>query len=279
MSDEFSVRRLECGHCGTELPVMGRYVSFQCGTCYKYWMITSEGLRPLHVFRAVPKEDPDGEPLLLPFWVIPVDNHRLRDEVESSLARRREISMTIASTTVEAETDDFDELAMEIAGIDPALKRAHFMRQISSVRKVPAGSELDHLLRKMESRESYFIYVPAFHTLNSFAYLKVGRIFTRRQPEYRITRSEKPGRTVMCALQAEEAVQLMDFVFISTLPDSIQESGEFLEDVHLEPSAPPRLVEFPFEAKGSALESLIGRFQISSRLVESDQPAAGAGAR
>ncbi len=198
---------------------MGRYITFQCETCFRYWIITGSGLEPLQVFRSPAPGDSETETLLLPFWIIPIDSHLLR-------------------------------------------------HGISQAREVLPGSELNYLLDRIESHDRYSIFVPAFQATNTFAYLKIGKLLTRKQPPFRLVRAEDPGRPVMCALHPEEAVQLMDFIFIATLPESIQESGDFLKDVHLNATSPPRLVELPFEIRGSALYSVVGGFEISSRLVE-----------
>ncbi|MBU8922902.1 MAG: hypothetical protein KOO63_13885 [Bacteroidales bacterium] len=268
MSGEFTVRHLRCGHCGTELPVMGRYITFQCETCFRYWIITGTGLEPLQVFRSPAPEDSEAETLLLPFWVILIDPHLLRNNVEQSVTNLQSLSATLSTTEITHETGDFDELVNELTGVDVASKRAELLHGISQARKVPSGSELTFLLDKIENHDRYSIFVPAFQTTNTFAYLKIGKLLTRKQPPFRLVRAEDPGRPVMCVLHPEEAVQLMDFIFISTLPESIQESGDFLKDVRLNAASPPRLVELPFEIRGSALYSIIGGFEISSRLIE-----------
>ncbi|HSG27156.1 MAG TPA: hypothetical protein VLA34_01660 [Candidatus Krumholzibacterium sp.] len=233
MGGEFVVSHLKCGHCGNELPVMGRFITFQCETCFRYWILTSGGLEPLQVRRAQVPADTDGEILLLPFWVIPLDGDRLRDSVEGSMTA--------------------------------------LLSEIAHTRVVPSGGELDVILRRIEQRGTYNIFIPAFQSANTFAYLKIGRLLTSRQPKFSATRHETPGQPVMCVLKPEDAVHLMDFVFIATLPESLQRNGGFLENVHLEPSAPPRFVEFPFIRKSMALTSIYGDFEISLRLIESPE--------
>ena len=268
MSGEFIVKHLRCGHCGTELPIMGRYITFQCETCFRYWIITGNGLEPLQVFRASVPGKSKSEILLLPFWVIPIDSHLLRNNVELSVTNLQSLTATLSTTEITYETDDFEELANELTGVDVATKRAELLHGITQARKVPWGSELNYMLDKIENHDGYSIFVPAFQATNTFAYLKIGKLLTRKQPPFRLVRAEDPGKPVMCALHPEEAVQLMDFIFISTLPEAIQESGDFLKDIHLDATSPPRLVELPFEIRGSALYSIVGGFEISSRLVE-----------
>ena len=60
MKDAFTVRPLRCDHCGSELPVMGQFVTFQCQNCFKYWILSPDGLKPIQVYRALPKGDPEG---------------------------------------------------------------------------------------------------------------------------------------------------------------------------------------------------------------------------
>ena len=268
MDGEFTVTHLRCGHCGSELPVMGRYVTFQCETCFKYWIISPEGLEPLQVYRAETPEETGGEILLLPFWVVPLDGGRLRENVEESMTLLREFATTVAGTEFTVESGEFEQFADEITGTDSALNRASLLSEITHTRTVPSGGELDNILRRIEENGAYNIFVPAFQSANTFAYLKIGRLLTRRQPRFSAARHENPGQPVMCVLPPEEAVHLMDFVFIATLPESIQRNGEFLENIHLEPSASPRLVELPFSRKGAALTSIYGNFEISSKLVE-----------
>lgn len=140
---------------------------------------------------------------------------------------------------------------------------ADVRRQIDTAAPGLAG-----LVGWIEAGDSLNIYVPAFRSPNTYAYLKVGRLLTRLQPSFRLVRSEGDGRPILCALRADEAVALVDFIFFATLPESIQRTGEALEKVRLRPARPPRLIEFPFKARGASLVSVIGGFWISGRLVE-----------
>jgi len=132
----------------------------------------------------------------------------------------------------------------------------------------PATSEISYLSERLAGLGVLRVYIPAFRSLNTYAYLKVGRLLTRIQPSFALERSEGSGRTILCALLAEQAVALMDFIFFATLPGSIQSNGDLLEQVHLKPMRPPCLIEFPFVERGASLVSIIGGFWISGRLVE-----------
>jgi hypothetical protein len=234
--EAFKVLPLRCNHCGGELPVMGRSVTFRCPTCFRYWALTAGGLRPITVYRAVPQSaaaeadgasghDHPGEPVYLPFWVAVIDIDDLRDQ--------------------------FDRM------LGPLLERSD-----------NTSTELDFILRRIETAGSYLVYVPAFYSINMYAYLKIGRLFTRRQPPNRIERSSGLGDPILCALEADEALPLIDFIFFATLPAEIQTNGDLLKHIHLKPADDPRLIEFPFEHSSGSLVSLIGGFAVSARLVE-----------
>ena len=259
---------LTCGHCGGALPVMGHYVTFQCRTCFGYWILTAEGLRPITVYRAAPPAEVEDEPLVLPFWVTGIDCGDLRAQTERILGGLRDTTRTIATAEIEMESDGFEGLFMAENEVVTVTKRAQFISEASRTKNVPAAAEIEHLLRRIEGAGTFLVYVPAFLSINTYAYLKVGRLFTRRQPGYHIEKSSGTGNPVLCALQMDEAVSLIDYVFFATLPDSIQEKGDFLEHIRLKPSCEPRLIEFPFERRGSSLVSCIGGFQISARLIE-----------
>ena len=271
MKETFRVMPLTCNHCGRPLPVMGHYVTFQCRTCFKYWVLTADGLRPITVFRALPPAGIEGEPTVLPFWVIGIDCEDLRAQTEQILGNLRDATRTIATAELEMEEEEFEGLFMAESENAPAMKRAQFLSEASRTKNVPSAAEIQHLLRRIEGGGTFLVYVPAFLSINTYAYLKVGRLFTRRQPGYRIEKSSGLGRPVLCALQADEAVSLIDYIFFATLPTTIQENGDFLEHIHMKTSGEPRLIEFPFERRGASLVSCIGGFQISARLVEGMQ--------
>lgn len=268
MNGECIVRHLRCKDCGTELPVMGELVTFQCQTCYQHWIIVPEGLSRIQIYTAQAPEECDIEPVLLPFWVIPIDGCRLRREVEESCSELKELSAVIASTHLENDNTGFDQIAAELTGIDVTARRTHLLAEVSRTRSVPSESELGYLLGKIAQRGTYMIYVPAFKSSNTFTYLKIGRLLTRGQPALRISKKPRIAGAVSCILQPGDATHLIDYIFISTLPDSIQENGEFLRNVRIEPSSPPRLVEIPFADRGNSLVCLAGGFEISSRLIE-----------
>ncbi len=267
MNDYYKVEHLRCGHCGNSLPVMGQYVTFQCGTCNRYWIITPRGLEPMTVMRAELPEGYEGDPALLPFWVIEVDRKQLRDYIESTFAESQELTRTLVTTKFENDFSVLDRVIGDFSGEDPAIKNSQMLGAISHARNAPFSSELNHLLDRIDKMNGFNIFVPAFCAANTFSYIKVGRLLTREQPSFRIARSSQPGRPVMCSVQAAEAAVLMDYIFIATLPDSIQEKGEFLNDIHLEAASEPKLIEFPFEKKGSSLKSLFGGFEISAQTI------------
>jgi hypothetical protein len=279
MKEAFRVMPLTCDHCGRPLPVMGHYVTFQCRTCFRYWVLTADGLRPITVFRALPPAEIQGEPTVLPFWVIGIDCRDLRAQMERVLGGLRESTRTIATAEIDMEEEEFEGFFTAGSESTTVMKRARFLSEASRTKNVPSAAEIQHLLGRIESAGTFLVYVPAFLSTNTYAYLKVGRLFTRRQPGYRIEKSSGLGRPVLCALQADEAVSLVDYVFFATLPTAIQENGDFLEHIHLTASGGPRLIEFPFERSGSSLVSCIGGFHISARLIEGEQADAEVHAR
>ncbi len=154
-----------------------------------------------------------------------------------------------------------------IAEVDgPALKRR--IDETAGAERLPSPTEIRNVMERLESVGMLRIFIPAFKSLNTYAYLKVGRLLTRAQPAFSIERSDGAGRPVLCALRAEEAAALMDFIFFATLAEPLQSNSDFLERIHLEPAEPLRLVELPFRPRGASLVSIIGGFWISGRLVE-----------
>ncbi len=268
MEEAFTVKALKCGHCGSELPIMGQFVTFQCNTCFRYWILSPGGMRTLTVLRASPPPRFEGEPVLLPFWVFGIDSRALLEHMEAIIGRLRSDASIIAGTTPEMEGSEFESMLLKDTALDPAAARERFIRDAASTRKVPASGEIRGMINRIGGSGQFFIYVPAFASPNTYAYLKIGRLLTGAQPSFGIERSEGLGHTVLCALQADEAASLLDYVFIATLPQSVQCNGDFLEDLHVEPSGPGRLIEFPFERSGESLNSLIGNFTISNRLIE-----------
>jgi len=244
MTETLCIKPLRCGHCGHELPVMGQLVTFQCPDCCRYWVLSRDSIEPVTVFRAA-AAGPDsgetaGECIYLPFWVVEIDGAGLKTRIEEAVRELQSTTQAVMLTGYEGE----------------------------SVKNVPATSEITHLASRIESLEAFKVYVPAFKSLNTYAYLKVGRLLTRIQPSFALERSDGAGHPVLCALRAEEAVALIDFIFFATLPESIQSNGDFLQRIFLSPARPPRLVEFPFKERGASLVSIIGGFWISGRLVQ-----------
>ncbi len=271
-----TVQRLQCGHCGGELPVMGRYVTFQCRTCFRRCVITDDGLAPLNVYRASPPEEREGTIVYLPFWVLRADVDALRKNISSVMTGLAEISQKIATTRIEADPSKPDwiiELGMNLMGADPADVRAPAMIDSPNLSKrLPSRARLEHILGRMESDGRWHVYIPAFWTTNTRTYLKIGQLMTRRQPAFNAERFDDPGKPVMCVLGPEDAVRLVDYIFFATLPESIQTCSSFMKRIHLEASNPV-LIEFPFLESSGSLESLVGGFHIQSQMVGIDPTA------
>lgn len=244
MSEALCIKPLRCDHCGRELPVMGRLVTFQCPGCFRYWVLSRDSLEPITVFRAVTSETngstSDGDCVYLPFWIAEVDGPGLKDRIENAVTELRDTAQATLRAGFEGE----------------------------NAKMLPASGEIGYLTARLAGLGSLRIFVPAFKSSNTYAYLKVGRLLTRIQPSFTLERSDGAGHPVPCALRAEEAEALMDFIFLATLPESIQNNGDFLEKIHLTPARPPRLVELPFRTRGASLVSIIGGFWISGRLVD-----------
>ena len=276
MSDGFIVKPLKCGHCGHELPVMGQFVTFRCGTCLKYWVLSADGLKPVTVYRALLPEEAGVDTVYLPFWIIEMDKAAFRRRTEEVMSGLKETAQTILQTTVQAEDDAFEIDRLEQPDLDIGLIKARFVSEAGRTNRLLTSSESSYLSRRIEGDGPYYIFVPSFLSYNTYAYLKVGKLLTRTQPAFRTEKSAGLGKPVLCALQADEAIALIDFIFFATLPDSIQSNGDFLKAIRLDPVGAPYLVEFPFEHRGASLASLIGDFTISSRLVEGLTRTAGA---
>ena len=268
-----TVQRLQCSHCGGELPVMGRYVTFQCMTCFRRFILTDDGLAPLSTYRVSPPEEREGTILYLPFWVLRADLEALRKNVAGVMTGLKEVSQKIASTKIEADTSEPDwitGLGMSMMGADPADTRGPVMIDSSNLSsRLPSRAELEHILDRMESSGRWHVYIPAFWSTNTRAYLKIGQLMTRKQPSFNAERFDDPRKPVMCALGPEDAVRLVDYIFFATLPESIQTCSSFMKGIHLE-VASPVLIEFPFLESSGSLESLVGGFHIQSQMVGTD---------
>jgi hypothetical protein len=265
-----TVQRLQCGQCGGELPVMGRYVSFQCDTCYRRWVLTDDGLAPLNVYRATPPEDREGKIIYLPFWVLTADVEALRQNVTSVMTSLAEVSQKIATTKIEKDSTQPDwitELGINMMGTSSADANQPAIIDSSNLSKrLPSRAEIEHILGRMESAGRWHIYIPAYWTTNTRAYLKVGKLMTRAQSAFHAERYDSPDKPVMCALGPQDAVRLVDFVFFATLPTSIQTCSSFMEGIHLEVGKPV-LIEFPFLESSSSLESLVGGYHIQPQMI------------
>ncbi len=271
MSNDLNIKPLRCGHCGSELPVMGQLVTFQCPSCFRYWVLGADALEPVTVYRATTSDQGPAvrnDRLWLPFWIAEVDGASLRRRIEDAVEALRGASKTVLESNVAWEEPALDPLGLRDALPEAELARARFMAEAANVKRAPAQTEIRHITQRLEGLGTLRIFIPAFKSLNTYAYLKVGRLLTRAQPSFSIERSDGAGDPVLCALRAEEAAALMDFIFFATLAESLQSNGDFLERIHLEPARPLRLVEFPFGARGASLVSVIGGFWISGRLVE-----------
>ncbi len=265
-----TVQRLQCSQCGGELPVMGRYVTFQCGTCFRRFVLTDEGLTPLKVHRASPPEEREGKIVYLPFWVVTADVDALRKNVTSIMTGLTEVSQKIATTKIEQDNTESDwvtELGMNMMGVSSADARQPAVINSSNMsNRLPSRAELEHILGRMESAGRWHIYIPAFWTTNTRAYLKIGQLMTRKQPVFHAERFDDPKKQVMCALGPQDAVRLVDYIFFATLPGSIQTCSSFMKELHLN-AGNPVLIEFPFLESPGSLESLVGGFHIQPQMV------------
>jgi len=195
-------------------------------------------------------------PACLRYWVIgrealePITVHRAVPEQADEAARGASDRIFLPFWVVDV---DGAGLATEIAG---------------AAGETGATGEIGYLRERLAGLGVLKVYIPAFRSLNTYAYLKVGRLLTKIQPAFTLERSEGTGRAVLCALQADQAAALVDFVFFATLPGSIQCNAHLLDRVRLKPMRSPSLIEFPFAERGASLVSIIGGFWISGRLVE-----------
>ncbi len=267
--DLLTVQRLQCSHCGGELPVMGRYVSFQCSTCYRRCILTDDGLAPLNVYRTSPPEEREGTIIYLPFWVLTADVEALKRNVTSVMNSLSEVSQKIATTKIERDSSEPDwvtELGMNMMGVNSADARQPAIIDSSNLsNRLPSRAELEHVIGRMESAGRWHIYIPAYWTTNTRAYLKIGKLMTRSQPAFHAERFDDPEKPVMCALGPQDAVRLVDYIFFATLPGSIQTCSSFMEGIHLE-AGNPVLIEFPFLESSGSLESLVGGFHIQPQM-------------
>lgn len=250
---------------------MGQLVTFQCPSCFRYWVCADGSLEPITVHRAVPPSDAPkagDETVWLPFWIAEVSGSDLRRKIEDAVAALQGASRAVLEAEAASAPVELDPAALADPESEGSLARSRFLAEAANVKRPPAQSEIRHIASRLESLGTLRIFIPAFKSLNTYAYLKVGRLLTRAQPPFAVERSDGGGTPVLCALPAREAAALMDFIFFATLGESIQSNGDFLERIHLEPAGELRLVEFPFAPRGASLVSVIGGFWISGRLVE-----------
>ncbi len=277
MNEGFVIKPLICDYCGSQLPVMDELAIFRCPVCYQQWLLSGEELKPIRTCR-VPEDTGNKNSLLyLPFWVIEIDRDDLAKKIKECTSANQQIKRTIASTELSGDGLDTDGITGLPGQTSPAAERVKFISNAAGAVRTPHPHQIRKIINNIASRESFNIYVPAFHSRNTYTYIKVGRLMTSRQPYYQVTGAFPPTSRTLCVLQPEESIPLLDFIFISTLPEEVQACGDFISGIKVKPTSPPRLVEFPYLEKGAYLKSIIGNFQISNRLVENRPATAGSG--
>jgi len=235
---ELIVTRLRCGLCGAELPVMGRAVTFRCGTCRATWIIAGDGLKEIPMLRAACAPERCRRPLWLPFWVIEIDLPHLTETFSGLVSSLREKQALIASrNSALAET------------------------------ALPPAAELDRFLNTISEHGTYRVYVPAFDSPAERARLSIGRLMTLRRPAASVEDSDGSGESAPCVICAGDAGVLCRYVFFSIIPESIASCAGLTGELDIGPAAPPQLIEHPFSQRGAALECLSADFHISARHV------------
>jgi len=269
---EINIAPLRCRNCGSELPARGQFITFQCPSCKRHWLIGEDGLEPLHVKRAIDKKV-DGEPVYLPFWVVTIDV----DSLVMGVKREMQKSTSKVSYTLEKiidgdmdtkNTTEEEELLTINNTTEERLftERGELIAQIATHEVSISRSELNHFIQKLSSKKGFRVFVPAFLSCNPYAYIKVGKLMTAHQIVYTAADSKSESQA-LCALKKSTALKLVDFIFISTLPERLQLAGKFVEKLHLVPVGEPSLVEFPFKVDGNYLTSVHGGFSISRKLI------------
>lgn len=268
------VHRLQCGHCGAELPVMGRSVTFRCGACRRLWAADGERLRPVMIDRALVSRDESaeqktGDILYLPFWVIEIDLPRLDSAVSKIMKTLRETQSRLAGASLipdDRGPDPLTELGLNLIGLDAGPSET--VRVVpGAAMALPSSAELEHFLRTIAERGVFRVFVPAFDSPGEHVRLSVGRLMTQRRPELRTEASDGSGRTAVPVVPSGEALALAGYVFFSIFPHSIGSCAGFMGRIEVRHAADPLLVEFPFAHHGGELESLVGGFHIPARLV------------
>lgn len=285
MKNDAKILPLRCKNCGAELPVMGQYVTFQCPSCRRHWLLGEDGLQPLEISRAaapgdyahrhnLPEDASVEGAIYIPFWIIPVDTRpfvegirRLMDEIAKST---EELIKRSADVKRDEKEDlfsiNFDYRRRE----ERVFSTSTILADSAAESDLPQTSEVNFLLKKFSDTTRLNIFVPAFLSVNPYAYIKVGRLMTVHQPEFRLVHSNDSMSPILCALTKSVAMDLTDFIFIATLPERIQRAGKLVEAIHLETSGEAVLIEFPFTLEGHYLTSLHGGFSVSRKLVSLD---------
>jgi len=257
------IKRLACPHCGRQLSGSDDYITRLCRTCLRHWMITEDGLRELAVYRAVEEGDAD---LMLPFWIVYIDNKKLAEDLRAAAGEFMQITRTLSE--VRAESKGEATLLSSFSEPPDGMEKMEKPDGIRTDRRMAGRREIEHCIDKIADSRVYRVYIPAFISTNPFAYLKAGRLLTSRQPSFRVESSAGLKNPVLCSVESSEALALADFVFLSSLPKSILRCGRMLENISLHPSSPAVLVNFPFIRRRDSLISLIGGFSISSGLLQ-----------
>jgi len=247
-----------------------------------HWLLGEGGLEPLEVFRAsAPEEymkahnladstEVEGA-IYIPFWTFSVDTHSIIQDIKKRIADINKSAGEIIknSTSVDKEDDDQFSLKIDYRRKDERVisSSASILADAASSADIPPASEINFLLSKLSRSIRLNVFVPAFLSVNPYAYIKVGRLMTSYQPELSYRESNKSESPILCALTKSIAVDLVDFIFIATLPEKIQLAGKLIESIHLKTTGVPRLIEFPFILEGYYLTSLHGGFSVSRKLV------------
>jgi len=79
----------------------------------------------------------------------------------------------IINTNIQLEDDQLEQLAGCNPDLDIGLIRTSIVCEASTTKKIPSSSEINYMLNRMRGTAPYFIYIPAFQSQNTFAYLKV----------------------------------------------------------------------------------------------------------
>lgn len=283
MHEPFCIVPCKCPNCGNDLPPMGELVAFRCAECQGCWIIGERALEPIEILRPTSNlEDLSGSQryLWLPFWIADIDACVLARRIEEVAfeIEKKNHGIIEKALAYERSIFDFEAASERTENIHPTA--ALLASETVLGGRVPTRADIDKIARNLQNPEVLKIFVPAFKSRNTYAYLKVGRLLTRSQPPLVLKRYEGSGEPIYCALTSKEARSLLDFIFFSILGESLQSNRHILESSRLTPTRPLYLVELPFVDRGSYLISLVGGFWISGRLVDrcdSSNPSEKAG--